>query len=54
MPRYVFHCAKCDRDFELVISVSEYEKRDFSCPHCQGKQVERVFSAMQVVTSKKS
>jgi putative FmdB family regulatory protein len=54
MPLYEFHCNACDKEFTLVVSVHDYEKKDFSCPSCSSKDVERVIEAVGVITSKKS
>lgn len=54
MPLYEFLCRKCDREFTIALSLQAYEKKDYACPRCQGKDVERVVTAAQVITSKKS
>ena len=54
VPVYEFHCRKCGADFTLVMSLKEYEKKDAACPKCRSKEVERTFSTLQVVTSRKS
>jgi putative FmdB family regulatory protein len=54
MPVYEFHCRPCNRDFELVLTVSEYGRHKIECPHCGGTKVERIWSRVFAVTSKKS
>jgi len=54
MPTYNFYCTKCKKTFSIIISVSEYEKKKYSCPMCKGKQIEQQISSFQTVTSKKS
>jgi len=54
MPVYEFICQKCDHDFSLVISLSEYEKKKFMCPKCNSKKVKRQISSFEAITSKKS
>ncbi len=54
MPVYEFICEECDHTFTLVISLAEYEKKDFSCPKCKSTEVKRQISAFQTITSKKS
>ena len=54
MPVYEFICQKCDKDFTLVLSLSEYEKKDFTCPKCKSKEVKRQLSSFQTITTKKS
>ena len=54
MPVYEFICQKCDHDFSLVISLSEYEKKKFMCPECKSEKVKRQISSFEAITSKKS
>jgi len=54
MPVYEFICQKCDCDFSLVVTISEYEKKKFTCPKCKSDKVKRQISLFQTITSKKS
>ena len=54
MPVYEFICQKCDHDFSLFITISEYEKKKFTCPKCESDRVKRKLSSFQTITSKKS
>ncbi len=54
MPTYEFYCENCKKGFEVVISISDYEKRKYSCPKCKRKKVKQQVSTFQAVTSKKS
>ena len=40
MPLYGFHCAKCDRDTELLIGSDETAV----CPTCGSRKMERLMS----------
>ena len=41
MPTYEFHCEKCNKAFELVLTISEYEKqKKFRCPKCKSTRGE--------------
>jgi putative FmdB family regulatory protein len=40
MPLYSYHCGKCDKDVELLISSSETPV----CPDCGSKKLERLVS----------
>jgi putative FmdB family regulatory protein len=40
MPLYGYHCAKCDKDFELLIGMSETAV----CPTCRSKKLQRLMS----------
>ena len=57
MPVYEYRCLDCDKEFEIVETFAEHEDHkpdDVSCPDCGKKNVERVWSHVVAVTSKKS
>lgn len=57
MPTYEFLCEKCNKVFEEIWSLSEYDKRSkekHKCPKCGSTRVVKMISAVQVKTSKKS
>jgi putative FmdB family regulatory protein len=54
MPVYEFICQKCEHNFSLAITISEYEKKKFTCPKCKSDKVKRQISSFQTITSKKS
>ncbi len=54
MPAYEFECIKCGKDVTLIMTFSDYEKKNYKCPDCGSKWLERLVSPVQVVTSKKS
>lgn len=54
MPLYDFRCADCQKEFAVAMPVAEYEHGSFACPDCHGRNVERVYQHVEVVTSKKS
>jgi putative FmdB family regulatory protein len=54
MPTYEFYCEKCKKSFDLILSISEYEKGKYSCPKCKAKELKQQISSFQTVTSKKS
>ena len=54
MPTYEFHCAKCNKNFTLIMSISEYEKQKFRCPKCKSTKVKQQVSAFTTITSSKS
>lgn len=58
MPTYEYHCRKCGRYFEMVMTLREHEeqkrkKRKPACPHCRSRSVEQRPSVFQAVTSTK-
>jgi putative FmdB family regulatory protein len=54
MPTYEFVCEQCRKRFSLVIKISDYEKKKFSCPKCKSKKVRQQLSSFQTITAKKS
>ena len=57
MPTYEFLCKKCEKPFERIYSLEEYDremKKRIKCPKCGSTSVVRQISAVQVKTSKKS
>ncbi len=44
MPLYEFECANCGEVIEMLLSSSELEDFDESCPNCSGK-LHRIFSS---------
>ncbi len=54
MPTYAYVCRDCRKKFELIQTLSEHEKTKPACPKCKSKNLDRVWSNIQVHTSKKS
>jgi len=57
MPTYEFRCEKCQKRFEQVWSLSEYDrkiKEKHKCPSCGSTRVVKTVSMVQVKTAKKS
>lgn len=54
MPVYEYVCKKCGEFFERVEKLSEHDSAKVRCPECKSKQVERRFTSVFAVTSKKS
>ena len=42
MPIYEFHCAKCERDSELLVRSSRWQGTP--CPHCGSTKLEKRLS----------
>jgi putative FmdB family regulatory protein len=54
MPRYEFVCEKCNKPFELIMTISEREKGEVKCPKCKGSKVQPQLGGFMAQTSKKS
>ena len=53
MPVYEFVCRDCQKAFEIVRPMSESSSK-VTCTHCGSTKVERIWSTVHAVTSKKS
>ena len=54
MPHYEFLCEKCQKPFELTMTISEHEKGKVRCPTCKSTGVVPQLAAFTTQTSKKS
>jgi putative FmdB family regulatory protein len=54
VPTYEFECRKCGKEFELILSLKQYERKEFACPACQAREVEALVTSTNVITSRKS
>ena len=54
MPVYEYVCEDCRKEFELVQTLAVHEKAEVACPDCESKKVERRYTNVEAITSKKS
>jgi len=54
MPVYEFACRDCQKTFEIVRPMSESSSANVTCIQCGSTKVERIWSKVYAVTSKKS
>ena len=54
MPCYEFFCEDCQKEFEVILTLAEYEKGEVKCPKCGAQHVHQEAAAFFAVTSKKS
>jgi putative FmdB family regulatory protein len=54
MPRYEFLCEKCQKPFELTMTISEQEKGKVRCPRCKSTRVVPQLGGFMGQTAKKS
>jgi putative FmdB family regulatory protein len=54
MPRYEFLCEKCQKAFELIMTISEREKAKPTCPNCESTKVTAQLGGFVAQTAKKS
>ncbi|MFA7468626.1 MAG: zinc ribbon domain-containing protein [Desulfotomaculaceae bacterium] len=49
MPTYDYRCSDCENKFTVMVSLSDKDK--VTCPSCQSKKIEQLFTGCQVRTS---
>ena len=54
MPRYEYICHACEKEFEKILTLHEYEKGEITCPYCGSDKVEQEAASFFAVTAKKS
>jgi len=55
MPSYDFVCQDCKSPYEIRISMSAYsEGEGRQCPECKSNNVERTFTAVNVIAGSRS
>ena len=54
MPTYEYLCGKCGEEFVRVMSISEFESGQVTCPKCQSADVKQQMSSFISKTSRKS
>ncbi len=54
MPHYEFVCDKCEKSFELTMTITEREKTKVRCPSCNGTKIRPQLGPFMTQTSKKS
>jgi putative FmdB family regulatory protein len=54
MPLYEFVCRDCDKPFEVLHTLANFDRSKVACPGCGGQNIDRIWSSVYAVTSKKS
>lgn len=54
MPTYEYRCDKCGEEFSVILTVSEHEARQVSCPKCKSKKLSQLLTGFHAITTKKS
>jgi len=54
MPRYEFLWERCQKPFELTMTISEHEKGNVRCPTCKSTGVVPQLGSFTTQTAKKS
>ena len=54
MPVYEYVCKDCEKEFELIQTLSDHESQEVKCPGCESAKVERRYTRVEAITSKKS
>jgi len=51
-PVYEYLCERCDKGFELVLTLHEHEEQKVVCPKCGSNEVHQMLTAFTAVRSK--
>ena len=54
MPTYAFMCERCEKSFEVVLTVAERAAAKVACPTCGGGEVTPRMAIFTAKTSRKS
>jgi putative FmdB family regulatory protein len=54
MPLYDYVCRECKKKFQIVEPIGRHDPKRVSCPKCRSKKVDRLWTGVNVHTSKKS
>ncbi len=49
---YQFKCEKCNKSFELSITLAEYEAKKYKCPKCNSKKLKQQITPLALSTSR--
>ena len=41
MPHYEFFCPDCNKFFDKILSLVDYEEGEVQCPHCGSKNIDQ-------------
>lgn len=54
MAVYEYRCLQCKKPFTLTVPIGSFDPAKVKCPRCRKKKIERRYSTVFAVTSKKS
>ena len=54
MPTYEYKCEACKEEFIVILSFSEHDNGNITCPKCQGDDVKQLISIFTSKTGRKS
>ncbi|MGH7323577.1 MAG: FmdB family zinc ribbon protein [Candidatus Rokuibacteriota bacterium] len=54
MPRYEFICERCEKGFEVTLTLTERAKANVKCPSCGSEKVTPQLTVFTPKTSRKS
>jgi putative FmdB family regulatory protein len=54
VPDFEFLCRDCQKSFDKILALVDYEEGEVICPHCGSQSVEQRWSAFSALASKKS
>jgi len=54
MPTYEFRCMDCSKRVSVYQTYEEYGNRSVECPHCGGRNLQRLLSRVRIIRSEDS
>jgi putative FmdB family regulatory protein len=54
MPVYEYACLECGKEFTLLLSVVDRDRKAVRCPDCKSDRIEQLVTTCEVVTGRKS
>jgi putative FmdB family regulatory protein len=54
MPFYDLKCTKCGKEFNIMASMSQREKKLIKCPNCGNNELDPIFTNVNIVQTRKS
>ncbi len=54
MPLYEYFCEKCKREVTVPMSMSQHDRGEAACPHCNGRDLRPLVGSFFSKTSRKS
>ncbi len=54
MPTYEYYCEDCGKNFAVILSMAEHDKKETVCPDCKKNRIVQQYTAFFAKTSKKS
>ncbi len=54
MPFYDLKCRDCGKEFNIMASMSDRERQAIKCPDCGSRELDQIFSNVNIIRSRKT